>query len=430
VVEATDQGYRGDTLNLKAELRAQVDEEGRLVLPPEVASRYGLVPGAQVRLDEGANGLHLRRPVTQLAKVYVEPTNQCNLECRICVRNVWDEPLGQMADVTFARLIEGLRAIAAPPTVFFGGFGEPLAHPHIVEMVAQAKALGGPVELITNGTLLTEHLSRQLIAAGLDVLWVSLDGATPESYADVRLGAALPEVLANVTHFRDAREPSHRPTPEIGIAFVAMKRNIADLPAMLRLGGRLGATRLLVSNVLPHTSEMRAEVLYSRALSDIAYLSSLWVPHLSLPKMDLDEITGEPLYRAMRGGWNVSLAGNNLGEANDRCPFIESGATAIAWDGGLSPCPQLLHSHVSYLDERERFSRRYVIGNVAERDLSDLWNAPGYVAFRERVQTFELSPCTFCGGCYLSEANEEDCFGNVFPTCGGCLWAQGIIQCP
>jgi hypothetical protein len=24
----------------------------------------------------------------------------------------------------------------------------------------------------------------------------------------------------------------------------------------------------------------------------------------------------------------------------------------------------------------------------------------------------------------------EDCYGNAFPACGGCLWAQGIIQCP
>jgi hypothetical protein len=30
----------------------------------------------------------------------------------------------------------------------------------------------------------------------------------------------------------------------------------------------------------------------------------------------------------------------------------------------------------------------------------------------------------------MSEANEEDCFGNGFPTCGGCLWAQGVLQCP
>jgi len=37
------------------------------------------------------------------------------------------------------------------------------------------------------------------------MLWVSLDGATPDSYADVRLGAALPEVLANLKSFRNIR---------------------------------------------------------------------------------------------------------------------------------------------------------------------------------------------------------------------------------
>jgi hypothetical protein len=119
-----------------------------------------------------------------------------------------------------------------------------------------------------------------------------------------------------------------------------------------------------------------------------------------------------------------------LTEANDRCPFIERGATAIAWDGGLSPCLPLLHNHVSFLHEQERASRRYVVGKVTERDLRDLWADPEYVAFRERVQEFDFSSCTECGGCNLSETNDEDCYGNSFPTCGGCLWAQGVIQCP
>ena len=93
-------------------------------------------------------------------------------------------------------------------------------------------------------------------------------------------------------------------------------------------------------------------------------------------------------------------------------------------------CLALLHSHASFLNDRARFSRRYVIGNVGERDLGDLWNAADHVAFRERVAAFGFSPCTFCGGCELSEMNEADCYGNSFPTCGGCLWAQGVLQCP
>ena len=443
-------------------MTTQIDEAGRLVFPPRVAGRFGLRPGALVEIEEEAGSLRLRRPVTHLAKLYIEPTLRCNLACRTCVRNTWDlRPGGDMTDATFAAVVAGLRnfPLSAPsagtlppppygrglpppcgrglPAVFFGGFGEPLGHPGIVEMVAEVKALGCMVELITNGVLLTEQMSRQLIAAGLDRLWVSLDGARPESYADVRLGAALPAVLANVGRFSDLC-PSLRPRrPEIGIAFVAMRRNIAELPQVLNLGGRLGASRFLVTNLLPYTPEMRSEILYGRALSDITYLPSPWTPYVDLPKLDVDENTAPVLYQVMRSQRNIGLAGHNLGDANNRCPFVDAGAAAIGWDGGLSPCLPLLHDHTSYLNDRERRSRRFIVGNLAagkdtvyKRSLADLWYAPEHIAFRQRVRAFDFSPCTFCGGCDYSLANDEDCFGNAFPTCGGCLWAQGVIRCP
>jgi MoaA/NifB/PqqE/SkfB family radical SAM enzyme len=425
-------------MRLKPGLSAHVDDEGQLVLPPEVASRFGLKPGTRVLVDEGGNDLRLRKPATHLSKVYIEPTNRCNLECRTCIRNIWEEPLGEMSGATFARIVQGLRSFSPPPTVFFGGLGEPLAHPNIVEMVGQAKALGSSVELITNGTLLSKDLSKQLIEAGLDFLWVSLDGATPESYADVRLGAALPEVLANLTGFREARWATcfssyfidYHLKPQIGIVFVAMKRNIADLPAVLRLGNRLGSHRFLVTNVLPYSAEMYDEILYSRALDDVIYKPSPWGHSLELPKIDINAMTHEVLYQIMLSGHPLSFAGANLGEGNDRCPFIEKGAVAIRWDGDVSPCLPLLHDHKTFLSRYERSLRRYEVGNVTRQDLYDLWNLPEYLSFRERIQKFDFSPCTFCGGCDLLERNEEDCFGNPFPTCGGCLWAQGVIQCP
>jgi MoaA/NifB/PqqE/SkfB family radical SAM enzyme len=125
--------------------------------------------------------------------------------------NPWDDRLQR------CRIMDSIPSFPVRPMFFFGGFGEPLSHPAIVDMVTQARQAGTRVELITNGTLLTEELARKLIAARLDVLWVSLDGATPESYADVRLGAALPEVLANIARLRDIRPPSPNPKPAIGI---------------------------------------------------------------------------------------------------------------------------------------------------------------------------------------------------------------------
>jgi MoaA/NifB/PqqE/SkfB family radical SAM enzyme len=409
---------------------AKVDPEGRLVLPAEVARNFGLAPGAEVQFVEVTNGLHLHRPITSLAKIYIEPTNLCNLTCRTCVRNAWNEPLGRMSDFVFNRVIESVRNLSSPPTIFFGGLGEPLFHPRIVEMVAQARQAGCRVELITNGTLLDVHLSKDLVEAGLNLLWVSIDGANPESYADVRLGAALPQIIKNIEGFHALRRTLDDSKPEIGIAFVAMKQNINELPAVLRLCTRLRASRIMISNVLPYTREFCGEVLYSRVLGEITKVPSPWVPSLDLPRIDANETTREALHYIRRGGYNLSYNGDYFGRSTDRCPFIERGATAIAWDGSLSPCLPLMHDHDSYLDESTRHSRRYVIGNISEHSLDELWEQPDYMSFRRRVQTFDFSPCTLCGGCELRDTNEEDCYGNTFPTCGGCLWAQNVIQCP
>ena len=409
---------------------AEVNAQGQLVLPSSIVSRFGLGPGARLRVDEDTNSIRLHRAINHLAKIYIEPTNRCNITCRTCMRNTWDEQMGMMNPKTFDRILPGLSALSHKPVVMFGGIGEPLFHPRITEMVGDVKALGCEVELITNGTLLSAKRSRQLVDSGLDTLWVSLDGATPESYADVRLGATLPKVLENLQRFRPMRKGFYHPKPELGIAFVAMKRNIGDLPKVIALGRRLGATRFSVSNVLPYTAEMQGETLYDHTLKDIAYLESVWLPRLSLPKMDLNESTREAFFDALRSGCSITFAGNKLSGANDVCTFVESGSTAIGWDGSLSPCPPLLHNHVSYLRARKHVSKRHVIGNVAKRALVDLWNDPEYVAYRERVQGFGFAPCTFCGGCDMMDANEEDCLGNGLPACGGCLWAQGVIQCP
>jgi hypothetical protein len=66
---------------------------------------------------------------------------------------------------------------------------------------------------------------------------------------------------------------------------------------------------------------------------------------------------------------------------------------------------------------------------LPDQSLKAIWLQPDYVAFRERVRSFNFSPCTDCGGCDLGESNEEDCFGNPFPVCGDCLWARGVLRC-
>ena len=411
-------------------IRVRLEEQGHLVLPPDLMERFGFTDGAAVRVEERGDAITFGRTSASLARVYLEPTTVCNLHCRTCIRNVWDEAPGMMSRETFARIIDGVRDVSPLPTLFFGGFGEPFAHPDLLAMLVTAKSVGCAVELITNGTRLDENTRDELVRIGLDRLWVSIDGATPESYADVRLWDALPQVTEDLARLRELRGSSGSGLPRLGIAFVAMKRNIADLPEVIRLGQSLGADRFSVSNVLAHTPEMRDQVLYARSIEAEEVEPSPWAPEISLPRMDVDELTIEQLVRVQAGRHGRSSPGHARGRGADTCPFVEKGSVSVRWDGAISPCLPLLHTHRSYLDFRPRTSHAFSVGNINERSLTDVWSDPAYVGLRERLLAFDLAPCTICNSCDMADENLEDCFGSPTPACGGCLWAQGFIQCP
>lgn len=414
----------------RSAITIEVDVQGRMIVPAEVGKRYGITAGAKIRLEEDATGFRFSRSSEQVARIYIEPTNLCNLDCVTCMRHVWDEPSGRMSEAVFQRILEGVRAFQPTPTVFFGGFGEPLTHPRICEMVAQAHQAGAVVELITNGILLNAGMSQRLMEAGLDRLWVSLDGATPESYSDVRLGAALPEVIANLEHLQKLRGLMSDANPRLGIAFVAMKRNIADLPEVVRLGKSLGADQFSISNVLPHTAELREEMLYRRSLYESDVVSSEWAPLMALPRMEINDFTGNSLFQVLKNRHMLSIARQEVRAGASTCPFIEKASISVRWDGAVSPCLALMHANESYLDNHVRKSHAFAVGSLQKQTLEEIWNDAAYRDLRERVQAFDFSPCMSCNSCEMADANEEDCFGNVLPTCGGCLWGQGFIQCP
>ena len=411
-------------------LKIQIDEQGHLILPSSLINQYGLSEGSLVRVQYAENGFKISRSTDSLARVYIEITNICNLNCSTCMRNVWDEPLGNMDMTTFERILDGIKALDPLPTVFLGGYGEPLSHPNFLEMLAALREMGAQVEFITNGILLSDHIIKNLIDLNVQRIWVSIDGATPSSYVDVRLGDELPRVLENLSLLQRIKINKSRSRPRLGIAFVAMQKNLQDLPKVIRMGKNLGADRFSVSNILPHTAEQKGELLYSRSMDNMELQPSRWSPEVVLPRMDLNANTISILDQIMRSNNLLNIARQPLKMAVDSCPFLEKGSISIRWDGAVSPCLPLLHTHQSFLDNTQRINHAYSVGNINDSSLQDVWNDPTYVKFRETLQDFDFSFCTYCNSCDMAESNLEDCFGNDHPTCGGCLWAQGFIQCP
>jgi len=369
---------------------------------------------------EKKNSLLTGLDIDRLAKLYVEPTNRCNLDCRTCMRHGWEESLGFMEFSLFEKIMTDLSAFPGPPGIFFGGFGEPLGHSRIVDMVALAKTSGAKVELISNGIGLENGMAGRLAAAGLDRLWVSIDGSSPASYADVRLGDHLPEIIANLERLNAMSEK-----PELGISFVAMRRNIADLAAVINLAQRLGASRFSLSNVEPYTEDMEKEVLYGRVLFEPLPEGGCIVPRF-------DPLVSEgKVLENVSALFPDSLSFTALAPGREGlCPFLQRRSASVRWDGRVGPCLPLLHGHTVFLNGHSRTWPEFHFGSLREFSLADLWNSEAWRDFRRKLDEFSFAPCTTCNSCDLPDINNEDCFGNVHPACGGCLWSQGFIQCP
>lgn len=228
-----------------------------------------------------------------------------------------------------------------------------------------------------------------------------------------------------------ARSRAGHGKPELGIEFVAMRRHVDCITSLGRLAQQMEASFVVVSNVLPYSEELKDGILYGLwAGRSYPGKRTPWTPEMLLPRIDIKRGTIEPTGRLMSQTSYVASPGRNGQSATGHCRFVEEGSIAVAWDGGVSPCIALMHSYPCYVMRRPKQIRRYTVGNVVQDDPAAIWTDPEYVAFRDRVHRFDFSPCTECGGCQMSESNEEDCFGSTFPVCGDCLWARDVIQCP
>lgn len=158
----------------------------------------------QPRIDL-AREIPLNAPLT----VYVEPTNRCNLACDFCPQSLLDykERAGyweHMPLYLFERLMREIKEMGVKSLKLYF-FGEPLMHPQIGSLCAEAAGNCERVELTTNLIPLTEMKAAAIMTSGIHYVRVSWYGEKPE------------RVIANLKMLK-----AHRvaPLPHIAVKFL------------------------------------------------------------------------------------------------------------------------------------------------------------------------------------------------------------------
>lgn len=368
----------------------------------------------------------------ELKRLYLEPTSRCNLRCAMCFRNSWiGESTGDMDEATFRRALENMPE--SVETVFFGGMGEPLAHPHIIDMVRAVSQTGRRTELLSNGSLLTESVSAALLDAGLDMLWLSVDGLEEEKYQSIRRNGHLAVLKEHIIAFNQLRFQLNREV-KLGVAFVLMKSNARDLAELPWFASYYRVNEVNVSHAIPTDPHTESELLYRNVVSSDLGGDDIppTAPRIRLPLMDwtVPDVAQSAASLLSAGMCEIFLSGQRLHRPARHCRFIDEGMAFVRHDGFVSPCMSLLRTSRLYWGGKTRVNQHHFFGNVLQTPLNLIWNSPDYADFRKRVRAFEFSPCCRCSQCDNWENSLPDCYGNNTPTCGACLWSEGIISCP
>ena len=121
--------------------------------------------------------------------LHLQLSRKCNLHCRFCGQHHTD-PEGAMRLSDWIDVLKQLREYAPGSTVVLWG-GEPLLYPHFREVSQFAAKQGFPLEIITNGTMISRH--ADLLRTLFKKIYISVDG--PEKVHDAIRG---PGVFAKV----------------------------------------------------------------------------------------------------------------------------------------------------------------------------------------------------------------------------------------
>jgi putative metalloenzyme radical SAM/SPASM domain maturase len=145
------------------------------------------------------------------------------------------------------------------------GYGESFLNPYLLDMIHLARRwlpADARVNLTSNGTFLHPELIEETLKAGLDGIALSVDSLQADKFQVLRGGASLGSIIECLDTLATQKERLNRNSFIIGISFVAMERNVRELPRLIEFCASHGVNSVWVNNLLPHTESFLSETLY------------------------------------------------------------------------------------------------------------------------------------------------------------------------
>ena len=302
--------------------------------------------------------------------IFIDPCNICMLHCPLCPTGIGDTSRVKaiLSFELFKKIIDEVGDYAY--SVTFTNWGEPLLNKHLVEMIKYCKKVKHIpfVRFDTNlNIVLTERSAESLLLSGLDMLSVSIDGVTQETYEKYRKGGDLKKVLNNSRLLIDKRQRFRLEKPYIYMQFLVFRHNIHEIGEAINLAHQMGFDAIRIASARAYTGTdviKPTRVNYEISKEYLPEPGSKWSHYTS----DLKRIGSKKI-----------------------CDWLWK-RIVINPDGSVSSC-------CAY------YPQEYDLGNISYESIKSVWNSNKYIMARKIAKNpkkakFYLQkgkiPCAIC----------------------------------
>ena len=317
-----------------------------------------IIPMARIKNKQDPERVRLETviPLKTPFVLQLAVASTCNFRCRYCPCSTPDllkknnVKKGIMDYALYTKIIDALDEFPENIKILrLVKEGEPLLNKRFADMVryAKEKQPSVTVDTTTNATLLTPEFSDDIIDAGLDKMFISLQGINDEVYKKLSgVHVDFEKLLENVVYFCKNRKKCkvYIKVPDIGV-------NAFEKKQFFKIFDRY-ADEMFVEHIIPTWPDF-----------DIS----------SVKKDDGIGLYGEPI----------------VSDPIKVCPTIFYNLN-IDFDGSLAPC-QLDWAH------------KITLGNVKEHSLYELWNGEKFNDLRRIHLKGQRARHPLCGKCVTLE---------------------------
>jgi MoaA/NifB/PqqE/SkfB family radical SAM enzyme len=328
--------------------------------------------------------------------IVIDPFHKCNVQCVHCfvhnpLINHQQEFLERkLALEKFKEIVDDAAELKVD-NIILQGDGEPLMHPHFLDMIRYIRERKIKSLFFTNGSFLNKQIAEEIINLGVNEIYCSLPASSLESYERICLnpqkGKIFNLIVNNMKNLMDLKRKLRKGSPRLLMTHVIHRLNYDELIRMAKLDAYIGSDaarfyliRLDDNNKHLKLSDEQIEVIKN----DLPIASDI------LKRANIDFVDNIKFqlshYENSTGAWSKDI-------------FLEKGC-AIGWYFCLIPA----------LGDISMCCHLRTVGYLNKHRFKEIWNSDYYRIRRHQAKFLaHYKDIEFLNGVRLFDEHCEHC---------------------